>query len=161
MEEKSHHTIVKRGYTVKLMKRTILIMLVLLVLTAPALSLAETNYEEGNGWVFQEGTLTITDNGGLKDFTSNDQDEQTGEWTYQHSARQVDILVIGKDVNEALEITNKAVAEALGGLPAKKMHCSVLAEEGIRAAIEDYMKKKGKEVKGCDCCTKDCCSHKE
>ena len=70
-------------------------------------------------------------------------------------------MVLGKDVNEALEITNKAVAEALGGLPAKKMHCSVLAEEGIRAAIEDYMKKKGKEVKGCDCCTKDCCSHKE
>lgn len=66
-------------------------------------------------------------------------------------------MVIGKDVNEALEITNKAVAEALGGLPAKKMHCSVLAEEGIRAAIEDYMKKKGKEVKGCDCCKKSCC----
>ncbi len=66
-------------------------------------------------------------------------------------------MVIGKNVNEALEITNKAVAEALGGLPAKKMHCSVLAEEGIRAAIEDYMKKKGKEVKGCNCCTKSCC----
>ena len=84
----------------KLLKRTILIMLVLLVLTAPALSLAETDYEEGDGWVFQQGTLTITDNGGLKDFTSNDQDEQTGEWTYQHSAREVDILVIGKDVTE-------------------------------------------------------------
>ena len=77
----------------KMMKRTILIMLVLLVLTAPALSLAETDYEEGDGWVFQQGTLTITDNGGLKDFTSNDQDEQTGEWTYQHSAREVDILI--------------------------------------------------------------------
>jgi len=47
-------------------------------------------------------------------------------------------LVKGKTVSEALEITNKAVAEALDGLPPEKMHCSVLAEQGIKAAIEDY-----------------------
>ncbi len=50
-------------------------------------------------------------------------------------------LIIGKTVEEALKITNKAVAEALDGLPPVKMHCSLLAEEGIKAAIEDYMKK--------------------
>lgn len=52
-------------------------------------------------------------------------------------------LVVGKTVEEALKITNKAVAEALDGLPPVKMHCSVLAEEAIRAAIEDYKRKNG------------------
>ena len=47
-------------------------------------------------------------------------------------------LIKGKPVSEALQLTNKAVAEALDGLPAYKMHCSVLAEEAIRAALEDY-----------------------
>jgi len=47
-------------------------------------------------------------------------------------------LVKGKTIEEALAVTNKAVAEALDGLPPIKMHCSVLAEEGVRAAIEDY-----------------------
>ena len=51
-------------------------------------------------------------------------------------------LVVGKTLDEALKITNKAVAEALDGLPSQKMHCSNLAEEAIRAAIEDYMVKK-------------------
>jgi len=50
-------------------------------------------------------------------------------------------LVKGKPIKEALELTNKAVAEALDGLPPEKMHCSVLAEEGIKAAIEDYYAK--------------------
>jgi len=52
-------------------------------------------------------------------------------------------LVKGKTVEEALKITNKAVAEALDGLPPVKMHCSNLAEEAIRAAIEDYQFKNG------------------
>ena len=50
-------------------------------------------------------------------------------------------LIKGKPVSEALELTNKAVAEALDGLPAYKMHCSVLAEEAIKNALEDYYKK--------------------
>ncbi len=47
-------------------------------------------------------------------------------------------LIKGKPVSEAMQLTNKAVAEALDGLPAYKMHCSVLAEEAIQAALEDY-----------------------
>lgn len=52
-------------------------------------------------------------------------------------------LVKGKTIDEALKISNKAVAEALGGLPPIKMHCSVLAEEALKSAIEDYHKKHG------------------
>jgi len=51
-------------------------------------------------------------------------------------------MIRGRRVEEALALTNAAVAEALDGLPAHKMHCSVLAEEAIRAALEDYEKKK-------------------
>jgi len=61
-------------------------------------------------------------------------------------------LVKGKTIEEALKITNKAVAEALDGLPPVKMHCSNLAEEAIRAAIDDYRRKNGllpKAVKTC------------
>ena len=50
-------------------------------------------------------------------------------------------LVKGKPVDEALKISNRAVAEALGGLPKIKMHCSVLAEEALRSAIQDYYKR--------------------
>ena len=46
-------------------------------------------------------------------------------------------MIKGKSLDDALELTNKAVAEALDGLPAHKMHCSVLAEEAIKAAIDD------------------------
>ena len=49
-------------------------------------------------------------------------------------------MVKGKKVSEALAISNKAVAEALGGLPKVKLHCSVLAEDALKAAIEDYYK---------------------
>ena len=52
-------------------------------------------------------------------------------------------MIKGKPVELALDITNKAVAEALDGLPPEKMHCSLLAEDGIKAAIEDYKSKKG------------------
>ncbi len=52
-------------------------------------------------------------------------------------------LIKGKPLSEVLQITNKAVAEALDGLPAHKLHCSVLAEEAIKAAVEDYYKKRG------------------
>ena len=50
-------------------------------------------------------------------------------------------LIKGKPVAEAMTLTNKAVAEALDGLPAHKLHCSVLAEEAIQAALEDYYKR--------------------
>ena len=56
-----------------------------------------------------------------------------------------EVYLEGKPLSEALELTNKAVAEALDGLPAHKMHCSVLAEEAIRAAIKDYYDKNGIE----------------
>ena len=54
-------------------------------------------------------------------------------------------LIKGKPVSEALALTNKAVVEALDGLPAHKLHCSVLAEEAIKAALKDYYDRKGIE----------------
>ena len=54
-------------------------------------------------------------------------------------------MIKGKPLSEALELTNKAVAEALDGLPAHKLHCSVLAEEAIKSAIKDYYDKNGIE----------------
>ena len=52
-------------------------------------------------------------------------------------------MIKGKPIKEALELSNKAVVEALGGLPAHKIHCSVLAEQSIKAAIADYYTKQG------------------
>lgn len=67
-------------------------------------------------------------------------------------------LIVGKTIEDALKITNKAVAESLDGLPPAKMHCSNLAEEAIRAAIEDYMVKTGRLKKDCECgvCSRRC-----
>jgi nitrogen fixation NifU-like protein len=67
-------------------------------------------------------------------------------------------LIKGKTVEEALKITNKAVAEALDGLPPVKMHCSNLAEEAIKAAITDYKRRKGltDESGICDVCCRKC-----
>jgi len=62
-------------------------------------------------------------------------------------------MVKGKTVKEALNLTNKAVAEALDGLPTEKIHCSVLAEQAIKAAITDYYKQKAIDpipIVGCD-----------
>ncbi len=68
-------------------------------------------------------------------------------------------LIKGKTIQEALKLTNKAVAEALDGLPPIKMHCSVLAEEAVKSAISDYYKKKGIDplpivgcIGDCDAC---------
>ena len=54
-------------------------------------------------------------------------------------------MIKGKPLSEALKISNKAVVEALDGLPAHKLHCSVLAEEAVQAAVEDYYQRKGKK----------------
>ena len=68
-------------------------------------------------------------------------------------------LVKGKTIEEALKLTNKAVVEALDGLPPAKIHCSVLAEEAIKAAILDYYKRQDMEAPenlGCGGCCNDC-----
>lgn len=54
-------------------------------------------------------------------------------------------MIKGKPLSEALQLTNKAVVEALDGLPPVKLHCSVLAEEAVKAAIADYYRKSGRE----------------
>ena len=54
-------------------------------------------------------------------------------------------LVKGKKIEDALKLTNKAVMEALDGLPAVKVHCSVLAEQAIKAAVSDYYRRQGEE----------------
>ena len=69
-------------------------------------------------------------------------------------------MVKGKTIDEALEITNVAVAEALDGLPPVKMHCSNLAQEAIHSAIADYYNKKGIDPTGIVGCNGDCaCCH--
>lgn len=74
-------------------------------------------------------------------------------------------LIKGKSIDEALELTNKAVIEALDGLPPVKVHCSVLAEEAVKTAINDYYKRNGidKEVQihghDCDGDCESCHSH--
>ncbi|MCX7714271.1 MAG: Fe-S cluster assembly scaffold protein NifU [Clostridia bacterium] len=67
-------------------------------------------------------------------------------------------MVIGKTVDEALALTNKAVMEALDGLPPEKVHCSVLAEEAIHSAISDYKRRMGlsDEEKNCSGCCGRC-----
>ncbi len=66
-------------------------------------------------------------------------------------------LVKGKTIDEALELTNQAVAEALDGLPPIKMHCSNLAEEAVHAAIINYYEYKGIDASHLKSCTGDCC----
>lgn len=73
-------------------------------------------------------------------------------------------LVKGKTVTEALELTNKAVVEALDGLPPAKLHCSVLAEEAIKSAIDDYNGRMGRPVEKnvvCGGCCSNCSKHDE
>ena len=65
-------------------------------------------------------------------------------------------LIKGKSIDEALKLTNSAVVEALEGLPPVKLHCSVLAEEAVRAAIENYYARKEGRAEECNCVS---CAH--
>ena len=71
-------------------------------------------------------------------------------------------LIKGKTIEDALAVTNKQVVDALGGLPAHKLHCSVLAEEAIKAAVKDYYDKNGiaydhSKFPDCAGCEGGCC----
>ena len=70
-------------------------------------------------------------------------------------------MIKGKTLDEALTLSNKAVVEALDGLPANKIHCSVLAEEAVRAAVQDYYDRHGIAYDKQQFCTGDChaCGH--
>ena len=70
-------------------------------------------------------------------------------------------MIKGKTIEEALQLSNKAVVEALDGLPPAKIHCSVLAEEAVRAAIRDYYEKNGIAYSEELCCKGHCdsCGH--
>ena len=73
-------------------------------------------------------------------------------------------MIKGKTIEQALELTNKAVVEALDGLPPAKIHCSVLAEEAVKAAILDYYNNNGIEAPdlgGCSGCCSGCDCHHE
>jgi len=86
---------------VKLLKRIVLTMLILLVLTAPAFSLAETDYEAGDGWIYQDGELKITTNNGLINFLYHEFD-MIGDPQHRHTAADVDRVIIGKDVTDII-----------------------------------------------------------
>lgn len=70
-------------------------------------------------------------------------------------------LVKGKSIREAMEVTNKAVMEALDGLPPVKVHCSLLAEEAIHAALWDYAQKNGIQIEGLEQPKSDISEHEE
>ena len=70
-------------------------------------------------------------------------------------------MIKGKSIQEALKLTNKAVMEALGGLPPVKVHCSLLAEEAIHAALWDYAEKHHIEIKGLQKPVSDISEHEE
>lgn len=68
-------------------------------------------------------------------------------------------MIKGKPLSEALTLTNKAVVEALEGLPAHKLHCSVLAEEAVKAAVKDYYDRHGIEYDKSQFPDAPCCAH--
>jgi hypothetical protein len=86
---------------VKLLKSTILTLLVLLLLGAPSLSLAESDYETGDGWIYQDGELKIVTNNGLINFLYHEFDMR-GDPQHKHTAADVDRVVIGKDVTDII-----------------------------------------------------------
>ena len=101
-------------------------MLILLVLAAPALSLAESDYEAGDGWIYQDGTLTITQNIGLGDFINNE-DPITQLPKYEHTVYDVTRVVIGRSV------TDLAIDHMVGPFEPSE----VVIEEGNECFIDD------------------------
>ena len=85
--------------------------------------------------------LKVDDNGIIEDVKFN----TFGCASAIASSSMATCLIKGKPVSDALELTNKAVVEALEGLPTVKIHCSVLAEEAIKAAVKDYYDRNGIE----------------
>ena len=83
--------------------------------------------------------------------------------TFKYDICEALELDYGKTIQEALTLTNAAVAEALDGLPAHKLHCSVLAEEAVRAAVKDYYDRNGipydkeKFAENCAACHEGAC----
>ena len=106
--------------------RILLALLALLVLTAPVLSLAESDYEAGDGWIYQDGTLTITENNGLGDFINNE-DPITQLPKYEHTVYDVTRVVIGRNV------TDLAIDSMVGPFEPSEM----MIEEGNECFIED------------------------
>ncbi len=82
-------------------KRILLALLALLMLTAPALSLADSDYEEGDGWIYRDGELKITTNNGLINFLYHEFD-MIGDPHHKHTAADVDRVIIGKDVTDII-----------------------------------------------------------
>lgn len=85
----------------KLLKRTILMFFILLLLITPSFSLAESDYETGDGWIYQDGTLKIVTNNGLINFLYHEFDMR-GDPQHKHTAADVDRVVIGKDVTDII-----------------------------------------------------------
>ncbi len=113
----------------------------------------------------------------MKIFLKVDDDERITDIKFQTfgcaaaiaTSSMVTEMVKGKTLDEALTVTNQDVAEALGGLPPEKLHCSLLAKEGIQAAIADYRKRTGKAAPAdgaihfetCSGCCESCMSEEE
>ena len=111
------------------MKRSNLFMIIILVMTliaTPSLSLAESDYEEGDGWIYQDGTLTITENNGLGDFINNE-DPITQLPKYKHTVYDVTRVVIGRNV------TDLAIDSMVGPFEPSE----TVIEEGNECFIED------------------------
>jgi len=111
---------------VKLVRRTILTVLALLMFSTPTFALAESDYETGDGWIYQDGTLTITENNGLGDFINNE-DPITQLPKYEHTVYDVTRVVIGRNV------TDLAIDSMVGPFEPSEM----MIEEGNECFIED------------------------
>lgn len=98
--------------------------------------------------------IKVDDNGVISDVKFN----TFGCGSAIASSSMATEMIKGQPISEALKLTNKAVVEALDGLPPAKLHCSVLAEEAVRAAVKDYYDKNGIAYEMEEFCNHDCAS---